>query len=141
MMKYVLTLCLTAGFVAALQAATVAPSTAAPVANVAPTTVADDVANDLMIPDDCYQPREIGRCFGIFPRFSFNLNTKRCEKFVYGGCDGNANNFESKEACEKLCRPQSHDEVSDEESSTTAKADEDDEGADKQIPADEPVAA
>ncbi|XP_011214538.2 kunitz-type U15-theraphotoxin-Hs1g [Bactrocera dorsalis] len=138
-MKFVLTLCLTAGFVAALQAATVAPSTAAPTANDAP--VADDVANDLMIPDICYLPREIGRCFGLFQRFTFNMNTKRCEKFVYGGCGGNANNFESQQACERICRPQSYDEVSDEESSTTAKADEDDERTDKMIPADEPVAA
>lgn len=27
----------------------------------------------------------------------------KCKPFLYGGCGGNANNFRSKELCEKFC--------------------------------------
>nr|XP_014093874.2 kunitz-type protease inhibitor 2 [Bactrocera oleae] len=134
-MKFVLNLCLVACFIAALQAAAVEPSTTKSVAHDVPTTVtAEDATNDY-VPDVCYQPKEIGRCFGIFPRFAFNLNNRRCEKFVYGGCDGNSNNFESKAACESVCLYK-HDELSDEDSSTTENTSDDAEPA-PVIPADE----
>jgi hypothetical protein len=29
--------------------------------------------------------------------------TGECEAFSYGGCEGNANNFETKAACEQAC--------------------------------------
>lgn len=35
----------------------------------------------------------------------FKTSTRQCELFTYGGCDGNANRFESVEECEKTCYP------------------------------------
>ncbi|ALC38860.1 CG3604, partial [Drosophila busckii] len=55
------------------------------------------------VPEQCHQPKETGRCFALFYRFAYNLDTHACEEFVYGGCAGNSNNFESKEQCEQLC--------------------------------------
>ncbi|KAH8233931.1 hypothetical protein KR032_004073 [Drosophila birchii] len=58
---------------------------------------------DFKVPEDCHQPKEAGRCFGLFYRYAYNVDTQSCEEFVYGGCAGNKNNFESKEQCEKAC--------------------------------------
>ncbi|XP_069010945.1 tissue factor pathway inhibitor a [Embiotoca jacksoni] len=44
-----------------------------------------------------------GPCKAIKNRFFFNVNTGRCELFEYGGCGGNANNFQTMEACEETC--------------------------------------
>ncbi len=42
-------------------------------------------------------------CRGYIERFYFNSMTKSCEKFIYGGCGGNENNFDSREVCIKEC--------------------------------------
>ncbi|XP_017154878.1 kunitz-type protease inhibitor 3 [Drosophila miranda] len=55
------------------------------------------------VPEDCHQPKETGRCFALFYRYAYNVDTQACEEFVYGGCAGNGNNFESKDLCEKAC--------------------------------------
>ncbi|XP_054082505.1 actinia tenebrosa protease inhibitors [Zeugodacus cucurbitae] len=134
-MKFALTLCFAACFIASLQAAAVDPTTTQLPANDedATTTVAAEVANDFY--SECYQPREVGRCFGLFRRYAYNADSRRCEEFVYGGCGGNRNNFESKEACESTCL-----RGNDDERSTTAKAAANDEAA-PVIPAEEVATA
>ena len=52
----------------------------------------------------CQLPSETGLCFAHFPSFFFNSYSGQCESFVYGGCGGNENRFESVEACELACR-------------------------------------
>ncbi|XP_038652369.1 carboxypeptidase inhibitor SmCI-like [Scyliorhinus canicula] len=53
----------------------------------------------------CSLPRVVGRCRGSFIRFYYNQNTQACEQFTYGGCGGNANNFETMTACQTNCQP------------------------------------
>lgn len=36
-------------------------------------------------------------------RYFFNPDTKECELFLYGGCEGNENNFYSKMECYSKC--------------------------------------
>lgn len=36
-------------------------------------------------------------------RYAYNPSTRRCEIFTYGGCQGNDNNFETEEECERRC--------------------------------------
>ncbi|KAH8262180.1 hypothetical protein KR038_008100 [Drosophila bunnanda] len=64
---------------------------------------------DFKVPEDCLQPKESGGCLALFYRYAYNVDTKSCEKFVYGGCEGNKNNFESKEQCEQACLGRSVD--------------------------------
>ena len=54
-------------------------------------------------PTACELPIEPGPCRAAIPRWGFDSTSGRCEEFVYGGCGGNANNFETREACEQRC--------------------------------------
>jgi hypothetical protein len=56
-------------------------------------------------PDPCRLPADPGPCKAAIPRWFFNRATGRCERFVYGGCGGNTNNFETAEECEATCPP------------------------------------
>ncbi|XP_029026207.1 kunitz-type protease inhibitor 2 [Betta splendens] len=51
----------------------------------------------------CRQPVKVGACRAAFPRFFYNTTEQRCRSFIYGGCEGNGNNFDSQEACEETC--------------------------------------
>jgi tissue factor pathway inhibitor len=44
-------------------------------------------------------------------RFYYNKELHECKYFFYGGCEGNANNFEHVEDCEKQCVKGEHQEV------------------------------
>ncbi|XP_064484446.1 BPTI/Kunitz domain-containing protein-like [Ornithodoros turicata] len=55
--------------------------------------------------DTCKLPADKGRCFAYFRRFFYNAATGKCEKFIYGGCGGNANRFITLEECEAACPP------------------------------------
>jgi hypothetical protein len=51
----------------------------------------------------CDEPIVSGPCLAYFPRFAFDAATGECVEFVYGGCDGNGNNFENVGACLARC--------------------------------------
>lgn len=51
----------------------------------------------------CSQPKVTGPCRSNLRRWWFNGKTKKCERFVYGGCRGNKNNFGVKANCERVC--------------------------------------
>jgi len=53
--------------------------------------------------DICELPADSGNCLAYFERFAFNPLTGECEEFVWGGCGGNDNNFETLEECQKAC--------------------------------------
>jgi len=44
-----------------------------------------------------------GSCRAAFKRWYFNTATKTCTQFIYGGCDGNGNNFKTEEECANTC--------------------------------------
>ncbi|KAL2096432.1 hypothetical protein ACEWY4_008580 [Coilia grayii] len=52
----------------------------------------------------CRSPRQVGPCKAAMPRFYYDISTQSCKSFIYGGCRGNSNNFESQEECESACR-------------------------------------
>lgn len=53
--------------------------------------------------DACDLPIVSG-CFANFERWHFNSATGRCDRFIYGGCDGNANNFFTLRDCQLFAR-------------------------------------
>ncbi|ROL50403.1 Tissue factor pathway inhibitor [Anabarilius grahami] len=64
----------------------------------------DGVRSELRIfHHSCALKKDEGPCKAIRDRFYFDTDTGRCEPFEYGGCQGNANNFETRQECEEMC--------------------------------------
>ncbi|TNN87162.1 Kunitz-type protease inhibitor 1 [Liparis tanakae] len=51
----------------------------------------------------CMAPMKIGPCRGSFPRWHYNAASEKCEKFTFGGCRENLNNYLSKDECTNAC--------------------------------------
>ena len=51
----------------------------------------------------CLLPAAVDSCQGYFPQWFYNLTSERCEQFIYGGCQGNPNKFDTRESCEYTC--------------------------------------
>ena len=54
--------------------------------------------------DVCALSYNTGPCKGAFDSWFYNSAVGECLQFVYGGCEGNGNRFETKDACEQRCR-------------------------------------
>ncbi|XP_041426379.1 amyloid beta (A4) precursor-like protein 2 S homeolog isoform X3 [Xenopus laevis] len=52
----------------------------------------------------CSQEAVTGPCRAMMPRWYFDLGQKKCVRFIYGGCGGNRNNFESADYCMAVCK-------------------------------------
>lgn len=66
--------------------------------------IADGAQPELFIFHElCALKKDVGPCKTLKERFYFEIDTGRCESFEFGGCRGNANNFETLEACEGMC--------------------------------------
>uniref|UniRef100_A0A8C0B6L4 Tissue factor pathway inhibitor n=1 Tax=Buteo japonicus TaxID=224669 RepID=A0A8C0B6L4_9AVES len=51
----------------------------------------------------CAMNADEGPCKAIHLRYYFNIQSRECEIFEYGGCHGNENNFLTLEECQKKC--------------------------------------
>uniref|UniRef100_A0A8C8BNB0 Tissue factor pathway inhibitor n=1 Tax=Otus sunia TaxID=257818 RepID=A0A8C8BNB0_9STRI len=51
----------------------------------------------------CAMKADEGPCKAIHFRYYFNIQSRECEIFEYGGCHGNENNFLTLEECQKKC--------------------------------------
>ncbi|MED6243474.1 hypothetical protein ATANTOWER_020873 [Ataeniobius toweri] len=52
----------------------------------------------------CMAPVKVGPCRASFPRWHYKAETGSCEKFIYGGCKPNKNNYLSEGECMLACR-------------------------------------
>uniref|UniRef100_A0A8C0G0W1 Tissue factor pathway inhibitor 2 n=1 Tax=Chelonoidis abingdonii TaxID=106734 RepID=A0A8C0G0W1_CHEAB len=55
------------------------------------------------LPKICRLEADPGPCRGYLKRYFFNLSSMKCEKFIYGGCYGNDNNFQDEDSCVDSC--------------------------------------
>ncbi|NXP34216.1 TFPI1 inhibitor, partial [Leiothrix lutea] len=53
----------------------------------------------------CAMKADDGPCKAIYIRYFFNIKSRKCEVFEYGGCHGNENNFLTLEECQEKCVP------------------------------------
>lgn len=51
----------------------------------------------------CRFPIDSGQCFDRIEKYGYESRTGRCEKFLYTGCLGNENRFDTLEECEREC--------------------------------------
>uniref|UniRef100_A0A8D2ZG36 Amyloid beta (A4) precursor-like protein 2 n=1 Tax=Scophthalmus maximus TaxID=52904 RepID=A0A8D2ZG36_SCOMX len=74
----------------------------------------EDAVEDRWWPDDltscplaavCTLEAETGPCRASMPRWHFDMGQGKCARFIYGGCAGNRNNFDSEEYCMAVCKP------------------------------------
>ncbi|XP_023667960.1 kunitz-type protease inhibitor 2 isoform X2 [Paramormyrops kingsleyae] len=56
--------------------------------------------------DACSAPFESGPCRAAFPKFYFDPSAGRCLPFIYGGCLGNDNRYNTLEDCMSRCTGQ-----------------------------------
>ena len=56
-----------------------------------------------MLLEMCMLPKEKGPCHDDQDRYYFDTEIGKCAKFLFGGCYGNLNNFESLDECESTC--------------------------------------
>uniref|UniRef100_A0ABI8A463 BPTI/Kunitz inhibitor domain-containing protein n=1 Tax=Felis catus TaxID=9685 RepID=A0ABI8A463_FELCA len=62
--------------------------------------LAEMICGDLK--DPCKMDMNPGSCFEIHFRF-YNQTSKRCESFIFTGCNGNLNNYKLKLECDIAC--------------------------------------
>jgi len=60
-------------------------------------------ANVCILSDVCMLPANTGPCGEVQMRFNFDEQLGQCVPFTYGGCQGNANNFETDDLCRMAC--------------------------------------
>ena len=52
---------------------------------------------------DCHSQPDPGICRAYLERFYYDPDLNKCVKFIYGGCGGNRNNYESLRDCQDTC--------------------------------------
>ncbi|KAM9683370.1 trophoblast Kunitz domain protein 1-like [Dama dama] len=67
-----------------------------------PTQILKHAASN---PEFCLKPELKGPCKDQMTRYFYNAKTGYCEPFVYGGCKGNKNNFQTLSDCIVTCCP------------------------------------
>lgn len=60
--------------------------------------------NQMNADEMCRLPPKKGICRAYIERYYYDIKNKACKEFVYGGCYGNENSFESISDCMATCK-------------------------------------
>ena len=63
-----------------------------------------EISNNLF--EHCRLHKKTGPCKAMMLKYYYNTTSGSCQKFYYGGCAGNKNNFDNLKACESDCPSQ-----------------------------------
>ncbi|CAB3397954.1 unnamed protein product [Caenorhabditis bovis] len=74
-----------------------------PVTNSATRICRDPVGISSRSTTICSLPLAVGSCTAPAVRFYYDASSARCNQFMYSGCGGNANNFQSLASCQATC--------------------------------------
>ncbi|XP_062870873.1 kunitz-type U19-barytoxin-Tl1a [Trichomycterus rosablanca] len=55
----------------------------------------------------CTLKMDHGSCYANIAMYYYDSTEKNCRMFLYGGCQGNGNRFETREECQKMCQAKS----------------------------------
>eukprot|EP01026_Neomeris_dumetosa_P083210 TRINITY_DN962_c0_g1_i1.p6 TRINITY_DN962_c0_g1~~TRINITY_DN962_c0_g1_i1.p6 ORF type:complete len:174 (-),score=20.70 TRINITY_DN962_c0_g1_i1:710-1231(-) len=70
-----------------------------------PTTISYDTSeSNCMDASICFLPMKTGSCRAFFALYYYEPEINDCIQFVYGGCDGNANRFQTYDDCIQCCQ-------------------------------------
>ncbi|XP_015214548.1 tissue factor pathway inhibitor a isoform X2 [Lepisosteus oculatus] len=83
-------------------------------------TLAECEEKCLVTPDKnpCHLEEEPGPCRGVLTRYFFNSSAQKCDRMIYGGCFGNANNFKTLKECQATCHKKKPHTVEDSDKHT-----------------------
>uniref|UniRef100_UPI00358EFB91 uncharacterized protein n=1 Tax=Myxine glutinosa TaxID=7769 RepID=UPI00358EFB91 len=56
-----------------------------------------------VVPKPCRFRADEGPCRGFKKNYFYNMSSGACEQFVYGGCQGNSNNYKDIKTCTQYC--------------------------------------
>ncbi|RCN47528.1 Kunitz/Bovine pancreatic trypsin inhibitor domain protein [Ancylostoma caninum] len=51
----------------------------------------------------CVQAVGVGKCRSFMKRWAYDVTQNKCKPFMYGGCGGTENNFETEAECKRIC--------------------------------------
>ncbi|XP_046960068.1 boophilin-H2-like [Vanessa cardui] len=54
-------------------------------------------------PAACFLQPDTGYCLALISKYYYDINEKTCKKFMYGGCGGNQNKFDTLFSCMRAC--------------------------------------
>jgi len=60
-------------------------------------------SNDTQTYENCKLPKRAGPCKAMIRQYYFDQQADECLEFMYGGCKGNKNRFNSKGQCQVIC--------------------------------------
>uniref|UniRef100_A0A8C4XI33 Amyloid-beta A4 protein n=1 Tax=Erpetoichthys calabaricus TaxID=27687 RepID=A0A8C4XI33_ERPCA len=67
------------------------------------TTTTTTESVEEVVREVCSEEALTGPCRAMLPRWFFDLSKGQCFQFIYGGCGGNRNNFETEDYCMSVC--------------------------------------
>ncbi|XP_013198315.2 boophilin-G2-like [Amyelois transitella] len=59
--------------------------------------------NEQQLPTVCFLQPDSGLCLVLLTHYYYDVDDRKCKSFMFGGCGGNLNRFETMAQCEEYC--------------------------------------